>query len=350
MDHYAAQALFEAFRGDTSTFLYSGNFHDEHTAQLITLAEHAGPDQGSAKKGRLAFILVEAYQNIVRHRATLPPGIESGAGRSLFLLSTRLDSHLVLAVNAIRRDEVPKLQQALGDLAGKDQEALRQLFLSGLRTQQDVQRRGAGLGLIEMTRRSGSDLGYTLRGLGPELALFILAVRLGNLRDAGEVLDLAAIIHGTTVMNDLIVLHVGPRGPAVTEALLRVVEEDGERRTERSAQCGRAYLAACGALEEGADASTRWVFTLANNKGHHDVVMGRPMSQAQQQTLAERVLEVGRCDRNELDRRYRRALLSGGGNKALLDLMELARISVDPLEWRALPMEGGCLGLLRAVV
>lgn len=354
MEPSIAHSLYLALRGDRSVFAYSGAFHDEHTGRLIALGEAAaeGGEGRGAARGRLAFIMVEAYQNIIRHRAVLPPQVERGEGRSLFLLRCGTDGQqVVVAVNPVRKSDVMGLRTSLHRLHGMDPSQLKTLFLSGLQSTPDQPRRGAGLGLIEMARRSGSDLGYTLRGLGTDHELFILAVRMGTERPYDGVLAEAAALHGTVVQQDLLLLHIGERPVPVQEAVLRMVEEDVDERTERAGLRGRAYLAANGALTTSDGDTDRRICALTQEGEHNSLTVGRVMGVASARVFAERVRAVNAFDRSELDRRYRNVLLKRGGEESA-DLLDLARLSVEPLETGVFS-EGMAMGealvLVRAV-
>ncbi len=347
-----AFSLYQALRGDRSVFAYSGAFHDEHTGRLIELGEaSANGDGRGAARGRLAFIMVEAYQNILRHRAALPPQVERGEGRSLFLLRCGGEGQqVVVAVNPVKKSDVMGLRSALHRLHGMDPSQLKNLFLTGLQHASDQPRRGAGLGLIEMARRSGSDLGYTLRGLGPDHDLFILAVRMGSERAYDSVLTEAAVLHGTVVQQDLLLLHIGERPVPVQEAVLRMLEEDVDDRTGRADLRGRAYLAGNGLLAAEQEAGGRYLCALTREGEHYSLALGREMSQRAAAALVERVRGLGACDRSELDRRYRNALLKRGDAAEGADLLDLARLAVEPLEAEVFPLEGGdALVLVRAI-
>lgn len=352
MELRIAHSLYQALRGDRSVFAYSGAFHDEHTGRLIALGEASvnGDARGTAR-GRLAFIMVEAYQNILRHRAVLPPQVERGEGRSLFLLRCGADGQqVVVAVNPVKKSDVMVLRSALHRLHGMDPSQLKNLFLSGLQHTPDQPRRGAGLGLIEMARRSGSDLGYTLRGLGPDHELFILAVRLGSERAYDGVLTEAAVLHGTVVQQDLLLLHIGERPVPVQEAVLRMMEEDMDDRTGRAGLRGRAYLAANGCLGDAPEGSPRYLCVLTREGEHNSLAVGREMDRRSADAMVQRVRSIGTCDRSELDRRYRNALLKRGDADEGADLLDLARLAVEPLESEAFPTEEGrSLMLVRAI-
>jgi hypothetical protein len=352
MEARLAHSLFGALRGDRCAFAYSGAFHDEHSPHLIALGEAvmAGVDTRATARGRLGFIMVEAYQNILRHRAALPQRMERGAGRSLFLLRCQADGQQVVAINPVRGSEVPALRGTLQRLAGLSGPELKSLFLDGLRREQESGRRGAGLGLIEMARRSGSDLGYTLRDVGAGNELFMLAARLGpGGQTCDEVLADAAAFHAAAVEQDLLLLHVGERTPEVEEALLWILVQELRDVPESAARMEHALQAAARGLH-GIPGAGRWFLAVHRSNGHHTLAMGRTMPAQQAGVLAARVEELRLCGREEVERRHRLALERPGCDAAEMTLLGLARAALAPLAFTAEPQGDAVLGLFHAVV
>jgi len=333
MDPGTAHSLFQALRGDRSTFVYSGEFRDEHTARLIALGEASmdGANARSSARGRLAFVMVEAYQNIIRHKAPLPPQLEQAQGRSLFILRCSGHGQHVVAMNAVVKSEIPALRATLDSLKGLSAEELKGMFLAGLQKPENTARRGAGLGLIEMTRRSGSDLGYMHRGLGADRELLILAVRMGDGQPYDEILSMGAVLHGVVVQHRVLLFHTGVPTAGIEESLLRILEEDTGSGSARGALRGRAFLAGSGLLHAAA-AHGRWICAVSVVDGHDSLLMGRSLTKAKAEELKNGIDEVNGLDRLEKERRYRNALLKRGEETMTADVYELARLSLEPIE------------------
>ncbi len=350
MDPATAHSLFQALRGDRSAFVYSGEFRDEHTARLIALGEVSldGVNVRSYSKGRLAFVMVEAYQNIIRHKALLPPQLEHGQGRSLFILRCNDQGQHVVAMNAVVKSELPALRSTIDSLKGLSAEQLKSLFLAGLQKPESTARRGAGLGLIEMTRRSGSDLGYMHRGLGADHELVILAVRLGDLQPYDGILSMGAVLHGVVVQHKVLLMHTGETSTGVEESLLRIFEEDTGTGSVRGAQRGRAFLAGSGLLH-AAGAHGRWICAMSMMDGHDSLLMGRLLSSEKARELAASIQEVNGLDRLEKERRYRNALLKRGAETMTADVYELARLSLEPIEVAMVSEGDDVLTMVRVV-
>lgn len=182
MDIRLARSLTSALGGDQCIFGYSGLFPDEHSARLIELGEavHGSCGTTLSSKGRLGYVLVEAYQNIVRHRAG-PTGLPAwGEARSLFLLRCRAQGHELFTRNPVTHAQAHKLERILAELQGKDNEKLKELYIEGIQRTSSPGTRGAGLGLIEMVRRAGGTPRWNFDPLDVEHVLFSLFLELGE--------------------------------------------------------------------------------------------------------------------------------------------------------------------------
>lgn len=173
-------ALFNALATERGTLLYGGNFPDEHTARFIDIAELTlATDEhvGKNHRARTTFALIEAYQNIVRHR------IGSGSGRELLGLVHGDQGTTIITANDVHRDDLPGLRASLERVEGLDADALKRLFLNKLTGGPSTARGGAGLGFIEITRRTGQPLGHRIAPSTPDLHRFQLQINIGDVAE-----------------------------------------------------------------------------------------------------------------------------------------------------------------------
>lgn len=183
MDIGFALFLHRELRNARCIFGYSGPFPDEHSARLIELGEavREGPEEAPVSKGRLGYIMVEAYQNIVRHRSESGGMKPWGDGRSLFMLRCGAHGQRVIAQNPVARQQVEKLDGLLAELHGKDNAALKRRYLEEIQRASRPGARGAGLGLIEMVRRSGGNATWEFTPIDAAHVRFALALDLGGM-------------------------------------------------------------------------------------------------------------------------------------------------------------------------
>ena len=141
------------FSGDLISLYYRGIFSDSFSDVLISLAEH---ESHKSVRKKLNFLMIEVFQNIIRH------GSESGNESSdeCFGVRSVQDGLYIYSSNSIDKESheelLPKLEQ-VNNLGKADLKTLYREILEGRRLSE---KGGAGLGLIEMARRSGNPIQY----------------------------------------------------------------------------------------------------------------------------------------------------------------------------------------------
>lgn len=246
MDAEAARRLFRMLGDDRFALVYAGDFDEGHTAQLIELGEAAAQATGRprAHRQRLAFIMVEAYQNITRHRAALLPS----ARECSFALRAGSFHDAITAINPISAAEADALDQAMGRLRSATSDQLRAIFLARLSTGTATARGGAGLGLIEMARRSGQALSHRLLPMGDSRMQFLLQATIGAQPEPGS-LDAAWELHTLALGMGLTIAIRCGQGASAQQAVVRMLERElGDGAAGRRAV--QACLAAASWLQQ----------------------------------------------------------------------------------------------------
>lgn len=215
----------------TSYFVYSGRFLDEHTSRLVELVQwlHLPDGDPPVSKGRLGYLMVEAYQNIVRHRAQGFAGSDWGDGRCLFSLHARPEGQLLCTRNPVTTEQTGPLRQTLENLSGKDAAGLKQLYMESIQRPQDPGQRGAGLGLIEMARRSGHPPQWDFMQLDKDHDLFSFALRTGQTPIEGS-----ETLHALVLDQRIHLLHAGPWSPGLGKTLIGMAQVEIPPRAGRS--------------------------------------------------------------------------------------------------------------------
>ena len=354
MDALLAYALYKGLHDDTFSFGYSGAFHDEHTARLIALGEAAMEHADAPRnvRQRLAYVMVEAYQNIIRHRAPLAEGVARGCGRSMFLLRCHAEAQQVIAQNPVRRPELEELQSALDGLSGLDAAQLKERFLNKLSNEGPRERGGAGLGLIEMARRSGQDLRHEFRGLGEEAVLFLLQVRFGAHAAIDTGIALAGILAGTVVQEYILFFFKGPQLAFANEAIVQLAEKDLDDRNDRAQERKRGLLAAIDVLERSGAPGAQSILVMARNGDRYELHLGLPLEPAQNEVMKAKVAEVNALNERARTALYRDLMLGRAAKEdpLMLALVDLSRAANAPVEWSSTNGEAQPFGALKVII
>jgi hypothetical protein len=354
MEALDAYALYKGLAGDDLCFAYSGEFHDQHTGRLIDIGEAAMEGNTSARgaRQRLAYVMVEAYQNIIRHRARLPEELARAHGRSLFLLRSHGEAQHVIAMNPVPVSERAELERALAGLEGLDPVSLKERFLNKLSQEGMGERGGAGLGLIEMARRSGQDLKHRITALDKDHLLFVLQVSFGRHPSQDEGIAFSSELHRTVTLHDILFLHMGPRMAAISQALVQLAERDLDELGHMAVERKRALLAASEVLDKLAGPGVRCLTVMGRSGDRYRLVVGLPLTLERGLGMGLLVDAVNALDGTARTARYRALVLGrdGAGDAMELALVELARTASEPLEWTVTSADGSHFGALSVTI
>lgn len=153
-------------------FAYRGEVTGENSVGLLTLLEKEMEfsDFSLLGRKRLFMFVLENLQNISRHGTR--PGKEV---TSLVVYSKTADGYTVSTGNVIRKKEVAGLRRNLEKINSLDPEKIREVYRTMLLSSSIGNSGGAGLGLIEMARKTGNKLDFDFMPLDEKYSYFILS-------------------------------------------------------------------------------------------------------------------------------------------------------------------------------
>jgi hypothetical protein len=176
------EEFYRIIRNDNQSLFYCGDFSDEITIRLIDLSELAFSDTGEGTniRKKVSFLIAECFQNVIRHtsldcRIEMQPG-----GRGFFMTRNLKDGHYIVSGNLIHVDDIENLQSRISNINNMGKNELKELYLKVLETGGISSKGGAGLGLIEMARKSDRKLDAAFHKINKQCADFYLQVYLGK--------------------------------------------------------------------------------------------------------------------------------------------------------------------------
>jgi hypothetical protein len=157
--------------------VYQGDFTQESTKSILSMAERNLDSSGedSSIKRKVFNVMVEALQNIVKHSDELVDGhIRSHA--AIFLIGKEKNRYSILSGNPIRKSNLEALQNKLNHINGLDKDGLKELYKEIIKTSTISEKGGAGLGFVDMARKSGDKLEFSFPELNADYCFFCLKV------------------------------------------------------------------------------------------------------------------------------------------------------------------------------
>ncbi len=122
-------------------------------------------------------VYVEASQNVRNYTGLKLKDAELAISASSIIVIAKRDEHYeVNAGNMVETDDVSQLRDRLEELKALDKAGLKALYKEQLRKDRDPESVGAGLGLIDMARRSSAPLEFEFSPVNDRYSFFSLRV------------------------------------------------------------------------------------------------------------------------------------------------------------------------------
>lgn len=169
--------LYHLLKADNLSLFYQGVTHDDITDKLISLSDENIRSQTAELeriRKRVSFAISECFQNLIRHKDLTAEKEEKLKRPSMFMIRNIGRDYYIGSANLIKKNRAKVLKEQLGNLKGLNQEELRQMYLRMLPDTSFSDKGGAGLGLIEMARKSKQRLEFDFLSLNRSLSLFFM--------------------------------------------------------------------------------------------------------------------------------------------------------------------------------
>jgi hypothetical protein len=130
------------------------------------------------RKKKLFHILIECLQNVFHHQASIPKEqIDINIAMTGFVIKNYSEnSYSIITGNYVLKAESEKLKRKIDEVNAFSPEELRFHYQQTLAGNEFSEKGGAGLGIIEMARKSGNKLNYEFTNVNNEYSFFSLAI------------------------------------------------------------------------------------------------------------------------------------------------------------------------------
>jgi hypothetical protein len=159
--------------------VYEGEFTQEITKSVLAMAERNMDAIGEIAnvKRKVFNVMVECLQNIVKHAEDLNEKDEDGLkNNAIFMLGKQVNEYIVTSGNPVRNEVIPNIQGKLEKVNALDKEGLKELYKEIIKNTEISEKSGAGLGFVDMARKSGEKLGFSFEPINDEFSFFTLRV------------------------------------------------------------------------------------------------------------------------------------------------------------------------------
>ena len=157
--------------------IYKGemNHNIMRTFALMANRKIQEKNLSTAVRKRVFHIIIECLQNITKHSDDYDEK-ERHIGNGMFVVGETKEGFYVITGNIVHNDKLQNLRQRIDLLNNATPEELRQYFIKQMLNGEIDQKGGAGLGLIDIARKSGRKLFYHFVPFDSKSNFFILVV------------------------------------------------------------------------------------------------------------------------------------------------------------------------------
>ncbi len=167
------------------SLVYEGEFSHEVMKMFTSMAERDMDKTNEEKsvKRKVFHVMVECLQNMTKHSDDYDR--EDGIGNGLFIVGKKDGIWNVITANKIQKEKIENLQQSIDYINSLTKDDLNALYKKQIREGSLSEKGGAGLGLIDIARKTGRKLDYQFLPLEDnENYFFLLKVRISS--NSGE--------------------------------------------------------------------------------------------------------------------------------------------------------------------
>lgn len=159
------------------SLVYLGEFSHDITKMFTSMTEsdmEKNSEERSVQR-KVYHVMVETLQNMNKHSDEMRG---TNVGNGLFIIGHKNDTYYVITSNKVARTHKDNLEKALVAVNTATPEELKDMYKKQIRNGSISAKGGAGLGLIDIARKTGETLNYQFLPLDEENFFFILEVEI----------------------------------------------------------------------------------------------------------------------------------------------------------------------------
>jgi hypothetical protein len=157
--------------------IYKGEMNHQIMRSFAFMANRkiAEKNLPTSIRKRVFHVMIECLQNITKHSDDYDEN-DRQIGNGLFIVGQNKDSFYIVTGNLVKNEKIKSLEDKLTAVNQADPKVLKQLFLKQMMEGNLNEKGGAGLGLIDIARKSGKKLFYHFVPYDNHRHYFLLAV------------------------------------------------------------------------------------------------------------------------------------------------------------------------------
>ncbi len=158
------------------SLVYEGEITHQITKAFTSLTESKmlKEEEPNSVQKKVFHVMVECLQNISKHAEQKSEVLNSKEGRGIFMISKGQDEYHVTTGNTIPTKRIEGLKTLLENINSLDKVGLKKLYKQQIREGRLSEKGGAGLGFIDIAKKTGRKLDYHFLTIDENESFFVL--------------------------------------------------------------------------------------------------------------------------------------------------------------------------------
>jgi len=348
--------LYRNLHDDKLSFIYQGNFDDDITDRIIDISETniQSQNEQNTLSRKVSFLLAECFQNIVRHGDVKALHMVADEKSGIFITRNIGRSYFITSANLILNKEIKNLKIKLDQINNLSKEELKNMYIKVLSNSKFSSRGGAGLGLIEMARKSSQKLEFDFEKIDDTYSYFYLQIQLLTPFEIQEnnnngIINVAVAkeFHHIMAENNIILIHKGDYSQHTIIPILRMIEDNMQNKTERNALRKKIFHLLVEILQNVSihglylNGSKEGIFIMGVNENSQHICTGNFILNENIPFLSTHIDKINKLNKAQLVELYKTTLelgASGEPGNTGLGLIDIARDASEKLTYKFIPV------------
>jgi hypothetical protein len=322
MDVKSTANLLKDLSHDDLIFAYTGSVSDSITHKIIELTQYNIDSAGNfvKLKNKISFLMAECYQNVARHGKYTQEEDNLYEHYGAFYVRSVGEVFNIASANTINRSSIASIKEKLDKVNSLSSDELRLLQKEVLAKGKLSERGGAGLGIIEMARRTGQKISYDFEPLSDNISLFFIQLTIQSSADKkpadekSSSLEHMKSLYTKMRAENLIILHKGDFSENSVLPIIHMIEKNILRLSETKMGKQKLYNVSVELLQNISMHAYKGIkinealFALEQNDNHFNIGASNYIENDKIKVLTDHLDYLQGLSKNELNELYREKL------------------------------------------
>ncbi len=159
---------------------YEGEINQQLTKTFASMAKNTleKDEEDNSVRRKVFHVMVECLQNIGKHTDDPDSGTGISPGSGIFLVGKTKDHYAITTGNIVSKTRIHEIRTLLTGINKLDPDDLKTLYKKQLRESRLSEKGGAGLGFIDIAKKTGQKIGFDFIEVNEKVDFFLLKIRI----------------------------------------------------------------------------------------------------------------------------------------------------------------------------